>query len=361
MKPTRNPLTYAAAGVDIDARRRFIERIRPIAQATHRPEVLAGVGPFGGLFQLGAYRAPVLVSSTDSVGTKVRIAALLGRYDTIGVDLVNQNVNDIITAGAEPLFFLDYIASSTLTPDDKLALVEGVASACKEAGCALIGGETADMPDLYAAGDFDIVGFVVGAVERDAIIDGSTIRAGDVLLGLPSNGLHTNGFSLVRRAFGVGLGRPSDTGRTAQERARLERTYPELGRTLGEELLRTHRSYVREVFVVRDKVKGIAHITGGGLIENVPRMLPSTGSGQGPGLGARIDRSAWEVPPIFRLIAREGNVAEDELWRTFNMGIGLVLAVDPAHVAAVRSALPEAIAVGEVVKSKEDDRRVTIG
>jgi phosphoribosylformylglycinamidine cyclo-ligase len=345
----RPPLTYAAAGVDIDARRRFIERIRPIAQATHRPEVLAGVGPFGGLFQLGAYRAPVLVSSTDSVGTKVRIAALLGWYDTIGIDLVNQNVNDIITAGAEPLFFLDYIASSTLTPDDKLALVRGVASACKEAGCALIGGETADMPDIYGAGDFDIVGFVVGAVERDAIIDGSSIRAGDVLLGLPSNGLHTNGFSLARRAFGVGLG-----GDAAEERARLERVEPELGRSLGEELLRTHRSYVREALAVRDRVKGIAHITGGGLIENIPRMLPQS-------LGARIDRSAWEPPPIFRLIGREGNVAEDELWRTFNMGIGLVLAVDPAQAPAVRSALPEAIVVGEVVKSKEDDRRVAIG
>jgi phosphoribosylformylglycinamidine cyclo-ligase len=345
----RPSLTYAAAGVDIDARRRFIERIRPIAQATHRPEVLAGVGPFGGLFQLGAYREPVLVSSTDSVGTKVRIAALLGRYDTIGVDLVNQNVNDIITVGAEPLFFLDYIASSTLTPDDKLALVEGVASACKEAGCALIGGETADMPDIYAAGDFDLVGFVVGAVERDAIIDGSSIRAGDVLLGLPSNGLHTNGFSLVRRVFGVGL-----SGDAAEERARLERIEPELGRTLGEELLRTHRSYVREALAVRDRVKGIAHITGGGLIENIPRMLPG-------GLGARIDRSAWEPPAIFRLIGRVGNVAEDELWRTFNMGIGLVLAVDPAQAVAVRSALPEAIVVGEVVKSKEDDRRVAIG
>jgi phosphoribosylformylglycinamidine cyclo-ligase len=358
MSPEPPPLTYAAAGVDIDARRRFIERIRPIAQATHRREVLAGVGPFGGLFQLGAYREPVLVSSTDSVGTKVRIATLLGRYDTIGVDLVNQNVNDIITAGAEPLFFLDYIASSTLTPDEKEALVRGVATACKEAGCALIGGETADMPGIYAAGDFDIVGFVVGAVERDAIIDGSSIRAGDVLLGLPSNGLHTNGFSLVRRAFGVGLG-----GDAAEERARLERIEPELGRSLSEELLRTHRSYVREALAVRDRVKGIAHITGGGLIENIPRMLPPAGrtAGVDQSLGARIDRSAWEVPAIFRLIGREGNVAEDELWRTFNMGIGLVFAVDPAQASAVRSALPEAIVVGEVVKSKEDDRRVAIG
>ena len=346
---TQDRLTYAAAGVDIDARRRFIERITPLARATHRPEVLAGVGPFGALFQLGTYREPVLVSSTDSVGTKVRIAALLGRYDTIGVDLVNQNVNDIITAGAEPLFFLDYIASSTLTPDEKLALVAGVASACKEAGCALIGGETADMPDIYAAGDFDIVGFVVGVVERDAVIDGSSIRAGDALFALPANGLHTNGFSLVRRAFGVGLG--SDAN---EERARLGRVYPELGHSLGEELLRTHRSYVREALAVRDRVKGIAHITGGGLIENIPRMLPA-------GLGARIDRSAWQAPAIFGLLGREGNIAEEELWRTFNMGIGLVLAVDPARAASVREKLPDAIAVGEVVKSKEDDPRVTFG
>ncbi len=350
-----SPLTYAGAGVDIDARRRFIERIRPIARATHRPEVLAGVGPFGGLFELGKYREPVLVSSTDSVGTKVRIAALLGRYESIGVDLVNQNVNDIITAGAEPLFFLDYIASSTLTPDDKEALVRGVASACKEAGCALIGGETADMPGLYTPGDFDVVGFVVGAVERDAIIDGSSIRAGDALLGLPSNGLHTNGFSLVRRAFGVGLGGAQTGGRPAdpaEERARLARVYPQLAHSLGEELLRTHRSYVREALAVRGKVKGIAHITGGGLIENVPRMLPA-------GLGARIDRSAWEPPAIFRVMGREGNIAEDELWRTFNMGLGLVLAVDPARVAAVRSALPEALVVGEVVAA-EGERRVRL-
>jgi phosphoribosylformylglycinamidine cyclo-ligase len=348
MKPPDSPLTYAAAGVDIDARKRFIDRIRPLAQATNRPEVLAGVGPFGGMFRLSGYRDPVLVSSTDSVGTKVRIAALLDRYDTIGIDLVNQNVNDIVTAGAEPLFFLDYIASSTLTSDEKAALVEGVAGACKEAGCALIGGETADMPDIYAAGDFDIVGFVVGAVERDAIIDGLSIREGDVLLGLPSNGLHTNGFSLVRRVFGVGLG-----GDYGEDRARIDRVYTELGHSLGEELLRTHRSYVREALAVREMVKGIAHITGGGLIENVPRMLPAD-------LSARIDRSAWEVPGIFRLLGREGNIAEEELWRTFNMGIGLVLAVDPPQASAVLAALPNAIAVGEVVKPKEDDPRVSI-
>jgi len=347
-KPARPPLTYAEAGVDIDARKRFIQRIKPLAERTYRPEVLAGVGPFGGMFKLAGYREPVLVSSTDSVGTKVRIAALLGRYDTIGIDLVNQNVNDIITCGAEPLFFLDYIASSTLTADDKAALVEGAASACKDAGCALIGGETADMPDIYAEGDFDIVGFVVGAVERDEIIDGSTIKEGDALIGLPSNGLHTNGYSLVRRALGVGMG-----GDAGAERAVLEREHEELGHTLGEELLRTHRSYVAEVLKVRSRTKGVSHITGGGLIENIPRMLPD-------GFGARIDRSAWEVPPIFRLLQREGNLEDAETWRVFNMGIGLVLAVEAPEVDGVLASLGDAILVGEVTKQTTDDARVKI-
>ena len=346
--PDRPSLTYAEAGVDIDARKRFIQRIRPMAERTYRPEVLAGVGPFGCMFKLAGYREPVLVASTDSVGTKVKIASLLGRYDTIGIDLVNQNINDVITCGAQPLFFLDYIASSTLTADDKAALVEGAASACAEAGCSLIGGETADMPDIYQPGDFDIVGFVVGAVERDEIIDGSAIRAGDALIGLPSNGLHTNGFSLVRRVLNVGM-----SGDPAEERATLDGYSGELGHTLGEELLRTHRSYVAEVQKVRAKIKGVSHITGGGLIENVPRMLPD-------GLGARIDRSAWAVPPIFRLLQREGNLAEGETWRVFNIGIGLVLAVEPSGVAAVRAALPDAVVVGEVVKHKADDARVNL-
>ncbi|OGO51220.1 MAG: phosphoribosylformylglycinamidine cyclo-ligase [Chloroflexi bacterium RBG_16_68_14] len=345
------PLTYAAAGVDDEAARRFVERIRPLARSTHRPEVLAGVGPFAGLFRLGAYREPVLVASTDSVGTKVKIAALMGRYDTIGIDLVNQSVNDILTVGAEPLFFLDYIASATLSEDEKAALVAGVASACREAGCALIGGETATMPDLYAPGDFDFVGFIVGVVERDAIIDGSRIREGDALLALPSSGLHTNGYSLARRVFSVGVG-----GDPAAERARLERVYPELSVSLGEALLMPHRSYLRELRPLFSHLKGIAHITGGGAIEgNVARMLPE-------GLAARIDRSAWEVPAIFRLIQREGNVPEEEMWRTFNMGLGLVFAVDPADVAALRSSVPEALVVGEVVRAEGQERvRVEYG
>ncbi len=347
-------LTYADAGVDLKARAKFVERLGPIAKATHGPQVLSGVGPFGGMFNLGEYKEPVLVSSTDSVGTKVKIASLLGRFDTIGIDLVNQSVDDIITTGAEPLFFLDYIASSSLSLDEKESLVQGVADACKDAGCALIGGETADMPDVYAPGDLDFVGFVVGAVEQSAIIDGSTIKAGDTLLALPSSGLHTNGYSLVRRVFSVGINEDATA-----ERARLEREEPDLGSTLGEALLIPHRSYVSEVKAVRQHLKGITHITGGGLVENVPRMFPSASSGHGPSLGARIDSTSWERPPLFSLIQREGNIAEEEMYRTFNMGIGLVVAVAPSDVDAVRAKLPEALVVGEVVQA-EGEKRVTI-
>jgi phosphoribosylformylglycinamidine cyclo-ligase len=342
----RPPLTYAASGVDDEAARRFVERIAPIARSTHRPEVLAGVGPFAALFKLtGAYREPVLVASTDGVGTKVKIAALLRRYDTIGVDLVNQTVNDLLTVGAEPLFFLDYLASSTLTEDEKTALIQGVAAACREAGCALIGGETATLPDVYAPGDFDFAGFAVGVIERDAIIDGSRIAAGDALFALPSSGLHTNGYSLARRALGVGVG-----GDAAEERARLECEHEELGATLGEALLAHHRSYLRELRPLLSRLKGIAHITGGGALPgNVARMLPE-------GLGARLERSAWQVPPLFRLVQREGGISDDEMWRAFNMGLGIVFAVDPSDAAAVRSALPEALLVGEVIAAEGDER-----
>ena len=345
-KNGRPALTYLDAGVDLDARAKFVERLGPIAKATHGPQVLSGIGPFGGMFKLGGYQEPVLVSSTDSVGTKVKIASLLGRFDSIGIDLVNQSVDDIITTGADPLFFLDYIASSSLSLDEKTALVQGVATACGDAGCALIGGETADMPDVYARGDLDFVGFVVGAVERSAIIDGSTIEAGDALLALPSSGLHTNGYSLVRRVFSVAIDEDA-----AAERARLERHEPDLGTTLGDALLVPHRSYVAEVQTAREQLKGITHITGGGLLENVPRMLPEA-------LGARIDSTAWERPALFSLIQQEGNIAEEEMYRTFNMGIGFVVAVAPSDVDAVRAKLPEAIVVGEVVNANGDDRVV---
>jgi len=335
--------SYAAAGVDIDAAERLVSRLAELARGARRPEVLADVGPFSGLFRLGSYRDPVLVASTDSVGTKVKLAVLVERYEGLGHDLVNHCVNDALTAGAAPLFFLDYIGGSGVTDEAKLALVGGVAAACREAGCALLGGETADMPGLYASGDFDLVGFIVGVVERDAVIDGSRIREGDALLGLPSNGLHTNGYSLVRSLFGVGMDGDAD-----EERARLERAYPELGgATLGEALLAPHRCYYAGLkpllgALPEAPLRGIAHITGGGIPGNVPRVLPD-------GLGARIDRSAWETPPLFRLIQQRGNVAEEEMYRTFNMGIGIVLAVAAEDAEAVRARLPEALVVGEVV------------
>lgn len=348
MPTDRPPLTYADAGVDIEAANRFVARLREITRVTHRPEVLAGVGPFAGLFRLGGYRDPVLVSSTDSVGTKVKLAALLDRFDTVGVDCVNQNVNDVITTGAEPLFFLDYLASATLTEDQKTAIVRGVADACRAAGCALIGGETADMPDLYAPGDFDLVGFVVGVVERAVLVDGSRIRAGDALLALPSSGLHTNGYSLARRVFGVGVG-----GDPREERARLERLEPSLGMSLGEALLAPHRAYWPAVRPALPKLKGIAHITQGGLSENVARVLPED-------LGARIERSAWRVPPLFELIQRAGNVPEAEMWRVYNMGLGLVLVCDASDVEAVRALLPDALVVGEVTPARERQARVMV-
>jgi len=347
-------MTYAQAGVDVDAAARLVDRIKALARATHRPEVLAGVGPFSGLFRLSGYRDPVLVASADGVGTKLKIASLLDRCDTVGIDLVNHCVNDILTTGAEPLFFLDYLASSGLSEDEKTAIVQGVASACQAVGCALLGGETADMPDIYGRGDFDLVGFIVGVIERGQIIDGSTIREGDVLLGLPSSGLHTNGYSLVRKVFGVGLG-----GDPKEERARLGRTYPGLEGTLGETLLEPHRCYYNELKPVFARTKGIAHITGGGIPGNLPRILPdgpSTGSGQG--LAARLRRGSWPVQPIFRLIQERGNVAEEEMYRTFNMGLGMIAACAPEDVETVRAQVPQALLVGEVIAQKAKQRVV---
>jgi phosphoribosylformylglycinamidine cyclo-ligase len=349
-------MTYAQAGVDVDAAARLVDRIKELARTTHRPEVLADVGPFSGLFRLSGYQDPVLVASADGVGTKLKIAALLGRYDTVGLDLVNHCVNDILTTGAQPLFFLDYLASSGLSDEAKTAIVQGVASACQAVGCALLGGETADMPDIYGRGDFDLVGFIVGAIERGQIIDGDTIRRGDALLGLPSSGLHTNGYSLARKVFGVGLG-----GDPAEERARLDRTYPGLESTLAEVLLIPHRCYYNElkgvlgrVGAVREQplLKGIAHITGGGIPGNLPRILPD-------GLAARLRRGSWPVQCIFRLIQERGNVAEDEMYRTFNMGLGMIVACPPEEVDALRAQVPEALVIGEVT-ARKGEQRVTI-
>jgi phosphoribosylformylglycinamidine cyclo-ligase len=338
---------YARAGVNLSARNELVERIKRVAGQATRPEVMAGVGPFGALFRLGDYRQPVLVSSTDGVGTKLRIATLMGRYDTVGQDLVNHCVNDILTSGAHPLFFLDYVGSSDLPDDRKLELIGGMAKACAAHGCALIGGETADMPDIYAPGDFDLVGFIVGVVEREHVIDGSKIAEGDVLLALPSTGLHTNGYSLVRKIFGIGTG-----GDEASDRAALERSYPGLETSLGDALLAVHRSYYDDLKSVLTRLHGIAHITGGGIIDNVPRILPD-------GVAARFEKDAWRVPALFSLIQEEGAVSDMDMYHTFNMGLGIVLAVAPADAASIGEQIRDARPVGRIVR-QTDDRRVIV-
>jgi len=302
------------------------------ARTTRRPEVLSGPGFFGGMFEFKGYRQPVLVSSCDGVGTKLKIATALNRHDTVGIDLVNHCVNDIFTAGAQPLFFLDYIAAARLVPEQIEAIASGLARACREAGCALIGGETAQMPGMYAGGDYDLVGFIIGVVEKDNIIMGKTIAAGDAIIGLPSSGLHTNGYSLARKIFG-------------DSPPALNTFYPELGRTIGEELLEPHRSYYRQLKPLLPHIKGMAHITGGGLVDNVPRVRPR-------GLTARFEHQAWTVPPVFRLIQERGRVDADEMYRVFNMGIGMAVICAAGDAGQLTSALPEAKIVGEVVRQK---------
>jgi len=270
------------------------------------------------------------VSSVDGVGTKLKIASALARHNTIGIDLVNHCVNDILTGGAEPLFFLDYIAMGKLVPEQVAAIAEGLAQACREVGCALIGGETAEMPGLYTGEDYDLVGFIIGVVEKEKIIMGKTIMVGDAIIGLPSSGLHTNGYSLVRKLFG-------------ESPSALNIFYPELGRTLGEELLEPHRCYYHQLKPLLPFIKGMAHITGGGLIDNVPRVLPQ-------GLVAQFNSRAWTIPPIFQLIQQRGNVDQQEMYRVFNMGIGMVLICSPEDVDQLTKALPEALIIGEVVK-----------
>jgi len=324
--------TYLAAGVDHEAARKAKESIKTLASKTLQPEVLGGVGFFGGMYQLQGYHQPVLVSSTDSPGTKLKLATLTGRFDTVGIDVVNHCVNDVFTCGAKPIFFLDYIGVGHLIPERAEALVKGVAEACLNVGCSLIGGETAQLPGIYPKEEFDLAGFAVGVVEKDAIIDGSTIVEGDMLLAIPSNGLHTNGYSLARRVF-----------RVEEEPSVLSRSYPELGRTLGAALMEPHRCYYPLLEPVLSLIKGMAHITGGGLPENVPRVLPE-------GLGAWLDTSTWEVPPIFALIQETGQVERDEMFRVFNMGVGMVLACAPDKSGEVCRLVPEARVVGEVTK-----------
>ena len=329
---------YQAAGVDLTTASQATERISRHARTTFNSRVLGDIGFFGGLYHLEKYRDPVLVSSADGVGTKVRIAAMLGRYDTVGQDLVNHCINDILVGGAKPLFFLDYIAMGKLDADAADSLVEGLARACRESGCVLIGGETAEMPGVYVGKEFDLAGFIVGVVEKDEIIDGSAINEGDAIIGIPSSGLHTNGFSLVRKAFGLD-----------DDPSELSRFYPELERTLGEELLEPHRCYLGVVGGLLDRIKGMAHITGGGFRENVPRALPK-------GLAAQIDASTWAVPPIFRLIQNAGQVSGDEMYDVFNMGIGLTVMASKEDASILLQEIPGSVEIGEVVRGDGPER-----
>lgn len=313
----KTPLTYADAGVDIDAGNKAVSLIKEEVNSTLRREVLTGIGGFSGLFALDTskYNQPVLVSSTDGVGTKLKIAILLNKHNTIGIDTVAMCANDIIVQGAEPLFFLDYLSVGKLIPEKIADIVSGVATGCRLAGCALIGGETAEMPGLYQENEYDIAGFIVGVVERDNIINGNKIQSGDVLIGLPSSGLHSNGYSLVRKALFERAGYSVDT------------YHEQIGRTIGEELLEPTRIYVQTILPLLEKydIKGMAHITGGGIIENIPRVLP-------PGLGAEIEKGSWDANPIFELIKEIAGIGDIEMCRTFNMGIGMVLVVSPDQV-----------------------------
>jgi phosphoribosylformylglycinamidine cyclo-ligase len=315
-------LTYRGAGVDIDEGDRLVELIKPHARKTLRPEVLGGIGGFGGLFALDLkrWKEPVLVSGTDGVGTKLKVAFAAGRHDTVGVDLVAMCVNDVAVVGAEPLFFLDYYATGKLTAEEAAEVVKGIAEGCRQAGCALIGGETAELPGFYQAGEYDLAGFTVGCVERSKIVDGSRVEPGDVVLGVASTGLHSNGYSLARRALERHpfSWRPAELG----------------GRTLGEALLEPTRIYAQDVLALLEKVpvRSFAHITGGGLPGNVPRNLPD-------GTRALLDERRWTRPAIFDLVEREGAVPRDEMYRTFNMGLGLVAVVAPADVAAAQELL----------------------
>jgi phosphoribosylformylglycinamidine cyclo-ligase len=334
-----SPLTYRDAGVNIDAGNRAVELMREAVRRTYGPEVIRGIGAFGGLYDAAALRgmaAPVLVASTDGVGTKTKLAASLERYDTVGQDLVNHCVNDILVQGARPLFFLDYFAAAKIDPKIVAEVVEGCAVACRRVGCALLGGETAEMPGVYAPGEFDLAGTIVGVVERGQVIDGSSIQAGDVLIGLESSGLHTNGFSLARRLC-------------AGQNMWVYRM--ELDMSLLGGLLAVHRCYLSHVLALREAgidLRGLAHITGGGLVENVPRIMP-------PGLGVAVHPGSWPVPPLFAWLQRTGGVPDDDMRRTFNLGVGLVAVVPSAQVDAALAVLRDpslpgdAWPIGEVV------------
>jgi phosphoribosylformylglycinamidine cyclo-ligase len=339
LEPTTRKV-YALAGVDIHLADKVKKTIARQARTTFRSEVI-GSEFFGSMFQLKGYREPILVSSTDGVGTKLRIASLLGKNDTVGMDIVNHCVNDILCCGAEPLFFLDYIAMGKLVPEQIEAIISGIVHACQEVSCSLIGGETAEMPGIYSQGNYDLVGFIVGVVEKKNILDNSSIAPHDVILGLPSSGLHTNGYSLVRKIFGIDAN-PSC----------LNKFYPELGRSLGEELLQVHRCYYPQLKPVLPLIKGIAHITGGGFVGNIPRILPE-------GVAAHIKKRSWDILPIFKLIQKEGDIKETEMYQVFNMGIGITIVCSPRQVAKIVSILPQAKVIGGIIK-REDEERVIL-
>lgn len=337
--------SYREAGVDIDEGQRTVELIARLAASTATPAVLGGVGGFGSLFRFdpAPYPEPVLVASTDGVGTKLKVAIGMGRHDTIGVDLVNHCINDIAVQGATPLFFLDYLATGSLRAETAAEIVGGIAAACAAAGIALVGGETAELPDLYRGDDYDLAGFIVGVASRSELIDGSRVRAGDALLGIPSSGLHTNGYSLARRVLG-----PETWSSSA----------PGLARTIGEDLLEPHRSYLDEIRMLRRALRraggdalAFAHITGGGWVDNIPRTLPA-------GLGVEVATGSWQVPGIFSLIQQRGDIPDEEMVRTFNLGIGLTVVLRQELVDAALAALPEASRVGTVVPAPADGPRV---
>jgi phosphoribosylformylglycinamidine cyclo-ligase len=328
--------TYASAGVDIAAATDLKKILGKMAQPTFGPEVMRGIGFFGGLYEFSGYKQPILVSHVDGVGTKMKIAIALDKHDTIGIDIVNHCVNDIFVGGATPLFFQDYIAMGKLNPNRVQTIFQGLVLACQENGCALIGGETPEMPGIYADDDYDLVGFIVGVVEKEQIKLGDNIKEGDIVLGLPSSGLHTNGYSLVRKIFGP-------------DPKVLKTGYLELGRSLGEALLEPHRCYYRILKPLMPSIKGLAHITGGSFYKNIPRVLPE-------GLTAQIDRSAWEVPPLFRIIQKAGNVDDDEMYHVFNMGIGMTVICSRINVDKLLQALPGGKIIGQIIRQTFETR-----
>jgi phosphoribosylformylglycinamidine cyclo-ligase len=341
------PVTYTDAGVSIDAANRATEKIKELARATFNPRTLSEIGSFGGMFDAAFpdLKQPVLVASADGVGTKLKIAFATNTHNTVGHDLVNHCVNDILVQGARPLFFLDYIATGKLSPEVVASIVEGMANACRENGCVLLGGETAEMPGFYPAGEYDVAGFIVGIVDRAKVIEGKAIRAGDVVLALPSVGLHTNGYSLARKLFFevAGYG--------------VETHLPELGESVGAALLKPHASYLRVLEGLLDSglIKGLAHITGGGLTENIPRILPE-------GTGVTIALDTWPILPVFKLMRELGQVQESEMYRTFNMGVGMVIIAAPEDAAAIMTHVRErGEQCYEIGRVREGKREVSIG